>query len=58
VARENALSVYVSRTKAQHRPIERLAKLAQQRDRSMNYLIVQAILEYLDREEPKQKGRS
>jgi predicted transcriptional regulator len=51
VTRENALSVYISRTKAKECPIERLVKLARERDRSMNYLIVEAILEYLDREE-------
>jgi predicted transcriptional regulator len=54
VTRENALSVYISRTKAERKPIERLAKLAKKRDRSMNYLIVEAILEYLERSE---KGR-
>lgn len=54
VTRENALSVYISRSKADKKPIERLAKLAKKRDRSMNYLIVEAILEYLGREE---KGR-
>lgn len=53
VTRENALSVYISRTKAEKRPIERLAKLAKTRDRSVNYLMVEAILEYLDREEKK-----
>lgn len=53
MARDNALSVYISRIKAQQRPMERLARLAKRRDRSMNYLIVEAILEYLDREEKK-----
>ena len=53
VTRENALSVYISKTKAERKPIERLAKLAKKRDRSMNYLIVEAILQYLDREEAK-----
>lgn len=33
--------------------MERLTKLAKSRDRSMNYLIVEAILQYLDREESK-----
>jgi len=53
VTRENALSVYISRAKAKERPIQRLTHLARQRDRSVNYLIVEAILEYLDREEPE-----
>jgi len=33
--------------------MERLAKLAERHDRSINYLIVEAILQYLDREESK-----
>ena len=53
VSRENALSIYVPKKKAHHRPIERLSKLAVQKDRSVNYLIVEAILEYLDRVEKK-----
>jgi predicted transcriptional regulator len=51
VTRENALSVYISKTKAEKRPLERLAKLAKKQDRSVNYLMVEAILEYLDRAE-------
>jgi len=51
VTRENALSVYISRSKAEKKPIERLAMLAKKRDRSMNYLIVEAILQYLDKQE-------
>ena len=51
VTRENALSVYISKTKAEKRPLERLAKLAKKKDRSVNYLMVEAILEYLDRAE-------
>ena len=51
ITRENALSVYISKSKAQHRPMERLAKLAKEKDRSVNYLIVEAILNFLDREE-------
>lgn len=53
ITRENALSVYISKTKARHRPMERLAKLAKELDRSVNYLIVDAILDYLEREEKK-----
>ena len=53
MARENALSVYISRAKAKQHPIERLKKLAKRDDRSMNYLIVEAILEYRDREDPE-----
>ena len=35
------------------KPIEKLSKLGEKRDRSMNYLAVEAILEYLNREEKK-----
>ncbi|MEA3356746.1 MAG: hypothetical protein U9Q23_05390 [Candidatus Bipolaricaulota bacterium] len=45
------LSVYVPKNKAQNRPVERLMKLAEKKDRSVNYLVVEAILQYLDREE-------
>ena len=50
------LSIYVPQEKRQHQPIERLTKLAKKRDRSVNYLVVQAILEYVEREEKKDKG--
>ena len=53
VTRTNALSVYVPKNKKDRRPIERLSRLAKERDRSVNYLIVEAILEYLDREDTK-----
>jgi len=51
VTRSNALSIYIPKSKADHRPIERLLELAERKDRSMNYLIVDAILQYLDRRE-------
>jgi predicted transcriptional regulator len=51
VTRSNALSIYIPKSKAHHRPLERLTKLAAKKDRSMNYLIVDAILQYLDRRE-------
>ena len=51
VTRSNALSIYIPKSKANHRPLERLAKLAVEKDRSINYLIVDAILQYLDRRE-------
>ncbi|UCF09848.1 MAG: ribbon-helix-helix protein, CopG family [Candidatus Bipolaricaulota bacterium] len=47
------LSIYVPQKKAPDRPVERLMKLAQRRDRSVNYLVVEAILQYLKREENK-----
>ena len=45
------LSIYVPQEKRQSQPIERLSKLAKKADRSVNYLVVQAILEFVDRQE-------
>jgi len=47
------LSIYIPQEKLKQKPVERLMKLARERDRSVNYLVVQAILEYLKREEKK-----
>jgi len=53
VTRSDALSIYIPKSKAERRLMERLANLAKKKDRSMNYLIVDAILQYLDRQENK-----
>jgi len=47
------LSFYVPQKKMQEKPVERLIRLGNKRDRSVNYLVVEAILEYLRREEKK-----
>jgi predicted transcriptional regulator len=47
------LSIYVPQEKLKEQPIQRLMRLAKERDRSVNYLVVQAILEFLKREEKK-----
>ncbi len=47
------LSIYVPQSKQAEKPVERLMKLAEKRDRSLNYLVVEAIIEYLKREEGK-----
>lgn len=47
------LSIYVPQSKMSERPVERLIKLSEKKDRSVNYLVVEAILEYLKREEKK-----
>ncbi len=47
------VSIYVPKSKLGSRPIERLASLADQQDRSVSYLAVEAILEYLKDEELK-----
>ena len=43
--------IYVPNNKKDLRPIDRLAKLAEENDRSVSYLAVEAILEYLKQEE-------
>ena len=45
------LSIYIPDTKRAEKPVERLIRLSEKRDRSINYLVVEAILEYLSREE-------
>lgn len=45
------LSIYIPKGKLAGRPIERLMKLAKEQDRSMNHLVVQAIMEFLKKEE-------
>ena len=47
------ISIYVPKSKLEQRPVERLIALAESKDRSVNYLVVEAILEYLAREEKK-----
>ena len=47
------MSIYIPQKKMEEKPIERLIKLGEKRDRSINYLVVDAILQYLDREEEK-----
>jgi predicted transcriptional regulator len=47
----NKMSVYIPETKREHQLVERLVRIAERRDRSVNYLVVEAILQYLEREE-------
>jgi hypothetical protein len=47
------LSIYVPQKYRGKQPIERLTKLAKKRDRSVNYLVVQAILDFVEREEKR-----
>jgi len=47
------LSIYIPQKKMEERPVERLIRLGERRDRSINYLVVDAILQYLAREEKK-----
>ncbi|MFA5054000.1 MAG: hypothetical protein WC565_08065 [Parcubacteria group bacterium] len=55
------LSIYVPKSKLSLHPVERLMKLGEKLDRSVNFLVVTAILEYLDREEkgkPEKKAKT
>jgi predicted transcriptional regulator len=45
------LSIYIPQSKMAQKSVERLIALGKKRDRSVNYLVVEAILEYLEREE-------
>jgi len=45
------LSIYIPQSKLEKKPVERLIALGEKRDRSVNYLVVEAILDYLKREE-------
>jgi len=49
------LSIYIPKSKLDRKPIERLARLAKKLDRSINYLVVEAIVQYLDKEEKKKQ---
>jgi len=47
------LSIYIPQRRLEEKPVERLLKLGKRKDRSVNYLVVEAILEYLKREDNK-----
>ncbi len=47
------LSLYVPPRKGGAAVLERLRKVAQRHDRSLNYMAVEAILQYLEREEKR-----
>ncbi|MFC2099914.1 hypothetical protein ACFLSF_03695 [Candidatus Bipolaricaulota bacterium] len=51
------LSIYIPRRKAEERLWERLSRLGEERDRSVNYLVIEAISEYLDRAEKKDQKK-
>lgn len=50
------LSLYIPPSKGGMDTLNKLRKLAKAKDRSVNYLVVEAILQYLKREERKQGG--
>ena len=45
------LSIYIPQGKMEQKPVQRLIRLSDKRDRSINYMVVEAILQYLNREE-------
>ena len=47
------LSVYVPLSRQDENIVERLIKLGAKLDRSVNYLVVEALVQYLKSEEPK-----
>jgi len=47
------LSIYIPQSKIDQKPVQRLIRLGDKNDRSINYLVVEAILQYLNREERK-----
>ena len=47
------LSIYIPQSKIGQKPVQRLIRLGDRNDRSINYLAVEAIFEYLKREEAK-----
>ena len=51
--RPDIISIYIPQNKKIEKPVQRLIKLGEKKDRSVNYLVVEAILEYLKREEAK-----
>ena len=50
MVRRNQISVYVPEDKKDENLVKRLEKLAEEKDRSVNYMVVEAITEYLESE--------
>lgn len=49
------LSIYIPQKRMKERPVERLIALGEKQDRSVNYLVVEAMIQYLNREEKKRE---
>jgi len=47
------ISIHAPQPKLAEKPVRRLIKLGEKKDRSVNSLVVEAILEYVKREERK-----
>ena len=48
------LSIYIPKEKQAQKPLERLKRIAKKRDRSINYLVIEAIRQFVEREEKKE----
>ena len=53
VNKVRTLSVYIPKDQVEKNLPERLQTLAKRRDRTVNYLVVKAIAQFLDREKKK-----
>jgi len=53
VDKATTLSVYIPKDQMEKNLAERLQRLSKKRDRSLNFLVVKAIAQFLDREEGK-----
>ncbi|MFC2099586.1 hypothetical protein ACFLSF_01995 [Candidatus Bipolaricaulota bacterium] len=51
--RSTTLSIYIPQRKVKEHLWESLVGVGERRDRSVNYLVIEAISEYLDRAEKK-----
>lgn len=47
------ISIYISQARQEEQIVERLIKLGAKRDRSVNYMVVESLVQYLKREEAK-----
>jgi len=47
------ISIYVPQKEQKDNPLKRLHDIAKRQDRTLNYMVIQAILEYVEREEKK-----
>ena len=50
MARRGQLLAYIPQDKKEENLIKRLEELAEKRDRSVNYMVVQSVTDYLERE--------
>ena len=51
MAERATITIYLPQKHRESKVLERLRKLAEKHDRSVNYLAVEALLEYVEREE-------